>query len=314
MKNPIHAPSSVLMIEPIKFGFNEEAFETNKFQKRPENLTHADVQNQALEEFKAFVSQLKQLDVNVLVYQDNTSPHTPDSIFPNNWISTHDNGLLVTYPMQPSNRRLERRKDIVKDLINKFNYSSHLRLENFENSNPAKFLEGTGSMIFDHDNKVVYAALSPRTNVDVLNKLGQELGYKVISFTALGSEGELIYHTNVMLCIGETFAVIGDQTIKESDKESVISSLIEGGKELIKLTNDQVYNHFAGNMLQLRNNKNETILVMSKAAYDSLTKSQISALKKHNDHILYPSLSMIEKVGGGSARCMLAEVYIPSSN
>lgn len=307
----IQAPNTVLMIEPAGFGFNDDAFATNKFQVKPTRNEASEVQKIALKEFSFFVEQLNQVGVSVIVYKDTNEPKTPDAIFPNNWISTHQNGKIVTYPMQPLNRRLERRKDIVNYLINRFGYSDHVLLEKFELEDSPKFLEGTGSMVFDHNNKTIYAAISPRTSPEVLNTFSELFKMNIVSFKAFGSAGEEIYHTNVMLCIGETFAVVGKDTIDESDRDRVLSSLTTANKEVIYLSNDQIYNHFAGNMLQLRNQNNEKVLVMSMAAKESLTHDQFLLLKKHNDHIVSPNLSMIEKIGGGSARCMLAEIFLP---
>jgi len=311
MKKAIYSSNTVLMIKPVQFGFNEEAFETNKFQQKVEGQSQEEVQEKALQEFNNFVEQLKELNVNVLVYNDSKETFTPDSIFPNNWISTHSNGMIITYPMQPKNRRLERRKDIVLDLFSRFGFSYLIELEDHEDAEPPKYLEGTGSMVLDHQKKIIYAALSPRTNEEVLSELAKHLRYRVVSFTAYGAHEEAIYHTNVMMCIGEKFIVIGENTIAEEDRERVMESVRKANKAVIELSNDQVYNHFAGNMLQLRNNNDETILVMSEAALNSLTKEQLKKLSKHNNHLLGVPLSTIEKIGGGSARCMLAEVYQP---
>ncbi len=300
----------VLMIRPTNFGFNEEAFLSNSFQNKPTEKEEGSIQSLALQEFDAFVDQLKSVGVDVIEFEDVPNSQSPDSIFPNNWISTHENGLLFTYPMTVSNRRKERRQDIIDFLIAQNGYRS-IDLSLSENHQPPQFLEGTGSMIFDHHAKRIYAAISPRTDEMLLHLFAKQLGYSVVSFTAYGKAQEKIYHTNVMLCIGDTFAVLGADTIDEQHRKMVIESLENDGKEIIYLSNDQVYNHFAGNMLQLQNTNGEHVLVMSDSAFNALTEEQLGLIKKHNEHILHVSIPTIERIGGGSARCMIAEVFSP---
>jgi len=312
MKTSVHSPKTVLMVKPVQFGFNEEAFVTNKFQQKAVNTPQSELQDKALQEFNLVVEKLIELKVNVLVYSDSKETFTPDSIFPNNWISTHSNGMVFTYPMLAKNRQLERRKDIVLDLFSRFGFSYLIELEGYENAKPPKYLEGTGSMVLDNQKRIVYAAISPRTDESLLAEFAKHLRYKVVSFTAYGAEKEKIYHTNVMMCVGEKYIIIGTNTIAEEDREEVMGIVRKANKAVIELTNKQVYEHFAGNMLQLRNNDNETVLVMSEAAYNSLTKEQLKKLNKHNDHLLSVAIPTVEKIGGGSARCMLAEVYMPN--
>lgn len=297
---------TILMIQPTQFGFNEEAFETNSFQNKPARIEEQKIQGKALKEFFAFVEKLKGIGVQVIVFKDFENSTTPDSIFPNNWFSTHQSNYLITYPMAVSNRRKERREDIIDYLISK-NGFEHQPLESFEES--CSFLEGTGSLIFDHENKIVYAARSPRTHLNVIEELCKLLGYKSCIFESYGKSGELIYHTNVMMCIGESFIAIGKDTIQESDRFKVHDSIEKSGKELIYLSNDQVYNHFAGNMLQIKNIKGERVLVMSDTAFDSLSSDQKNQFERHTDHIVQAHIPTIERVGGGSARCMIAEVF-----
>ena len=275
MKTPVHSPKTVLMVKPVQFGFNEEAFVTNKFQQKAVNTPQSELQGKALQEFNLVVEKLIELKVNVLVYSDSKETFTPDSIFPNNWISTHSNGMVFTYPMLAKNRQLERRKDIVLDLFSRFGFSYLIELEDYEDAKPPKYLEGTGSMVLDHQKRIVYAAISPRTDESVLAEFAKHLRYKVVSFTAYGAQKEKIYHTNVMMCVGEKYIVIGENTIAEEDRERVMASVRKANKAVIELTNKQVYEHFAGNMLQLRNNDDETVLVMSEAAYNSLNKGAV---------------------------------------
>lgn len=301
---------TLLMIRPSNFGFNHETFLSNSFQNKPEDNEAELIQKKALIEFDEFVKKLRSIDVEVIVFDDFKDSKSPDSIFPNNWISTHSKGKLFTFPMMVENRRKERRNDIIDHLVHLNNYT-HIDLTASENYKEPKILEGTGSMIFDHMSKKIYAAISPRTNLTQLKKFADEIGYSIISFTAYGKQNELIYHTNVMMTIGEGFAVIGSDTIDKNEVDLVKKSLIEDKKELIELTNDQVYNHFAGNMLQITNKKDEKIIVMSENAYSSLSEFQISQLRKYNDKILHVEIPTIERIGGGSARCMLAEIFKP---
>lgn len=298
------------MIEPVQFGFNEEASQTNSFQNKPLKAEASIVQTKALTEFKNFVQQLEAIGVNVHVFPDTTNTFTPDSIFPNNWISTHETGELFTYPMAVPNRRKERRQEIIQFLIDRHDYT-HIDLSSWEDETPPRYLEGTGGMIFDRENRVCYAALSDRTNLSALNEYCNMIDYEVVPFTAYGKAGEAIYHTNVMLNIGETFACIGRETLALNDQDRVVSSLESLGKEVIEFSNEQIYEHFAGNMLQVRNKRGETVLVLSDRIYGNLNPNQRKSLEKHNDHLLPIDIRTIEKIGGGSVRCMLAEVFIP---
>lgn len=311
MKDPIRSPNTVLMVKPVQFGFNDAAFVTNKFQQKVYDISQGDVQEKALQEFNGFVEQLREIKINVLIYNDSKETFTPDSIFPNNWMSTHSNGMIFTYPMLVKNRQMERRKDVILDLFSRFGFSYLIELEDYEDAEPPKYLEGTGSMVLDHQKRIIYAAISPRTDENVLTEFAKHVRYRVVSFKAYGAQKEKIYHTNLMLCIGEKYIIVGEDTIAEEDRERVMAVIKKANKSVIKLTNKQVYEHYAGNMLQLRNNDGETVLVMSKAAYHSLTGEQLKKLNKHNDHLLAIPLQTIEKVGGGSARCMLAEVFQP---
>jgi len=305
------ATDTVLMIDPGYFGFNEEASITNKFQRKISELSEVQIRDIAALEFQNFVETLSDFGVDVIVVKDTNEPETPDAVFPNNWISTHTDGTIVTYPMATASRRLERRQDVLDFLTDEFGYSNYLSMEESEEGDAAKFLEGTGSMVMDHEAKVIYAALSPRTDSALLKELADKIGYTTCEFTAHGKEGELVYHTNVMMCVAENYAVVGMDTIVESDRQRVMDSLTTAGKEIIALDNTQVYQSFAGNMLQLRNQSDETILVMSTTAYDSLLDDQLKALEGLNDHVVHVPIHMIELIGGGSARCMMAEIYKP---
>jgi len=298
--------STVLMIRPVAFGFNEQTAGSNAFQQQ--GLDQQNVQQQALQEFDTLVTALRDNGVDVIVVDDTPHPHTPDSIFPNNWVSFHENGQIFLYPMQAENRRLERREDIVDRLKAKFNISEVDDLSHFEASE--KFLEGTGSMVLDRQNKIAYACLSPRTDREVLTEFSERSGYSTIEFHAVDGLGKAIYHTNVLMCMGEAFVVIClDSVTDEDERELLTDSFALTGKEIVEISLDQM-NAFAGNMLELVNDKGEHLLVMSARAYHSLSQEQINSLEKHCK-LIYADLNTIETNGGGSARCMIAEVRLP---
>lgn len=293
------------MIRPVDFKFNEQTAANNKFQVAS---TESDTQTQALKEFDGFVEILRKNGIDVTVVDDTLQPETPDSIFPNNWVSFHDDGSIYLYPMFSDNRRLERRKDILEGLSEKFevNHVSDLSFYEMQYA----FLEGTGSMVLDRVNKIAYACLSVRTDQEVLDNFCMLTGYESVSFQAVDDTNFPIYHTNVMMCIGDRFAVICLDSIRnEEEKLAVMLRLTNSGKTIVEITLDQM-NHFAGNMLQVSNSEGESILVMSEQAFLSLTKDQVATLE-HFSRIIYAPIYTIEKNGGGSARCMLAEIHLP---
>jgi hypothetical protein len=308
-KKPMNKQSTftILMIRPVKFGYNEQTATSNAFQNKID-LKSEEAQANAAKEFDGFVNMLRSNAVNVIVIDDTLSPHTPDSIFPNNWISFHDNGDILLYPMQAENRRLERREDIIRRLEETFRVKQVIDLSNFEAQN--QFLEGTGSMVLDRQNKIAYACLSPRTDAEVLEAFSKQENYKVLLFNSVDAKDQPIYHTNVVMCIGTKFAVICLGSIKDEDeKQQVINTLKESGKEVIDITFDQM-NRFAGNMLEIENTSGEKLLVMSQKAYQSLSSEQVATLSNYA-RLIYANLDTIETLGGGSARCMLAEVHLP---
>lgn len=293
------------MIRPVDFKFNEQTAGNNKFQVAS---GQSDVQSLALNEFDGFVDLLRKNDVDVTVVDDTLQPETPDSIFPNNWVSFHDDGSVYLYPMFSENRRLERRKEILDGLKEKFEVNHVSDLSFYETQ--YAFLEGTGSMVLDRVNKIAYACLSVRTDQEVLDNFCLLTGYESVSFQAVDSTNFPIYHTNVMMCIGDQFAVIClDAIPNQEERLAVTLSLNSTGKQIIEITLDQM-NHFAGNMLQVANQSGESLLVMSEQAYLSLTADQLNILEKYA-RMVYAPLYTIEKNGGGSARCMLAEIHLP---
>ncbi len=293
------------MIRPVRFGFNEQTALSNSFQD--EQQRNNPVQDAALKEFDHMAEVLKANGVDVIIVEDTPEPHTPDSIFPNNWISTHSDGSIYLYPMAAENRRHERRTDIVQLLRQNFEVTELTDLSFFESE--GKFLEGTGSMVLDRVNKLAYACLSPRTNNAVLDEFSGRSGYKTIGFHAFADKTP-IYHTNVMMCLGKSFTVICLESVPDEDEKALLSTnLKNSGKKIIEISSDQMH-HFAGNMLQLKNNRGENLLVLSEQAYNSLNNQQISQLGSYCKLIQVP-LNTIETSGGGSARCMIAEIHLP---
>ncbi len=298
--------SNILMIRPAGFDYNAETAINNAFQVKTENNN---IQEKALKEFNDFVLTLKNKGINVLVIDDTPEPHTPDSIFPNNWISFHQGGTIVLYPMFALNRRLERKPEVIDIIKKQFVVKHTVDLSNFEEQD--KFLEGTGSMVLDHDKMIAYACISPRTNAELFKQFCEEMHYHPVLFTAADKEGRQIYHTNVMMCVADKYVIICLDAITNAvEKDKVINTIHNSGKTLVPITLDQM-NHFAGNMLQLSNQQGQPLLVMSTQAFDSLTKEQREQLENFNE-IVHSSLNIIEANGGGSARCMIAEIFLPA--
>ena len=311
---PKQTTSNILMIRPIKFQLNEQTAVNNYYQKVIEGLTTEQAQGQALKEFDDFVAKIRQYGINVIVIDDTETPKTPDSIFPNNWISFHADGRIGLFPMFAENRRKERREDIIATIKNGFDVSEVLDMTGHEED--AHYLEGTGSLVLDRINKIAYAALSIRTDSDVVDAFCKNFGYDPVKFTAyqtVGDERLPIYHTNVMMCVADNFAVLcADAIDSPVERSNVIYTLEKSGKEIIYITENQ-NSHFAGNMLQVNNSVGKTFLVMSSAAFQSLNTEQITSIEKHSP-IIHSSLDTIEALGGGSARCMMAEVFLPEKS
>jgi hypothetical protein len=294
--------SKIFMVRPVKFGYNEQTAASNSFQNYAPEIISENIQQQALQEFNLYTDKLIKAGIEVIIFNDTLDPHTPDSIFPNNWISFHENNSMVIYPMLAENRRQERRKDIIDYFSEK---NSVIDLSSYENE--GIILEGTGSIVFDYDHRLAFANISPRTDLKLLNELCTTLGYTAITFTAVDSEKNNIYHTNVVMCIGNNFAVLCKECILDpGELKRVIESLEKSGHEIIEISSEQM-NFFAGNMYQLFNDKKQSIIVMSEQAYHSLMREQTLQLEKHG-MLLYSPLYTIEKYGGGSARCMIADV------
>lgn len=299
----------ILMIRPVNFGFNKETAEDNVFQKKPGEDTTADsVQSKALHEFDTLVSILRANGVEVLVIEDTINPPTPDSIFPNNAFSFHLDGTLCLFPLNAKNRRLERKPTVLERIKGNFRVEKTVDLTSYERE--GLFLEGTGAMVLDRVNRIIYASRSARTNDIVLKDFASHLGFsKSIIFESYDESGRMIYHTNVMMSVCDEFVLIClDAILDERLRKMVRTSIVETGKEVIEISLSQV-NNFVGNMLQVRNTSGEKLLVMSCRAFHSLSDNQRQRLKNFN-RILHSDLTTIEDIGGGSARCMMAEIFL----
>ena len=305
VQNQPQSTSRMMMIRPAKFGFNPETAGSNGFQHKPlEN----GIENTANDEFDLMIHQLEVAGIELHVFDDKDDANRPDAVFSNNWISFHQSGKVVLYPMMAENRRAERRMDIIESLRTNFKIEEIIDLTHFESE--GKYLEGTGSMVLDRRYKIAYACLSPRTHPEVLNAFAEALGYEIVSFSASDENDMPVYHTNVLMCVGDIFAVVCLEAIKDPDERQLVrATLEETNKYIIEISLDQV-RHFAGNMLLTKNNRSDKFLVMSTQAYNALTKKQKEMLSEYG-RLLHTDLSFIEENGGGSARCMMTEIHLP---
>lgn len=300
--------STILMIRPAHFGYNIETAGNNAFQSNPEGISPESIKQSAVAEFDTFVDQLRAAGVEVIVVEDTAEPVKPDAIFPNNWITTHADGTIVTYPKFAPTRRKERREDIIQLLSDRYSVSRELSLVDGEEMDI--YLEGTGSMILDRPNRVVYACRSLRTDESLLQRFCEEMGYEMELFDAVDKDGMPIYHTNVMMALGLNLVVICLDSIRDTqERQNLEARFAQTGKEVINIRLEQM-EAFAGNMLQVAGAGGQPILVMSEQAYRSLRSDQVEALKKKTE-LLYSPLDTIETYGGGSARCMMAEIFLP---
>lgn len=299
----------LLMIRPVRFGYNAQTAVNNAFQVQDANQVK--VQQKAVEEFDDFVAKLTEAGVDVTVVQDTEEPHTPDSIFPNNWVSFHRGGKVILYPMYAENRRLERNRGVLDAIEKKFIVTEILDFSGNESKD--LFLEGTGSMVLDRVNRISYACLSPRTDKTLFEEWCNKTGYKGVVFLATDGKGTPIYHTNVLMAVAAQYVVICLDALPDiSEREFVVKTIEKTGKKVIEISLDQM-NHFAGNMLQVENKDGEHILVMSSQAFHSLLPEQKETLQFYN-RIVHSNLQTIETNGGGSARCMMAEIHLESVN
>jgi hypothetical protein len=301
----------VLMIRPVRFAPNSQTAPSNRFQQ-PVSQAAQDLQSLALNEFEGLRQALLAAGVGVVVFDDTPEPHTPDSIFPNNWVSFHADGTVLLYPMLAPNRRLERRTDLLDALMcGEFRIERIIDLSQYEDEQA--YLEGTGSLILDRVNHVAYACLSPRTHARVLADFAQRLGYELVVFEATDSAGAPIYHTNVMLSIGCRVAVVCAASVRADQRRQVLHSLRASGRLVLELS-DQQMQAFAGNVLELRTLAGESVIVISERAHQSLDDQQRTLLATVGGRILSVPIPTIERIGGGSVRCMLAEIHLPRTS
>lgn len=305
----MQSASTVFMVRPAAFGFNPETAPSNSFQQPVTNQTPGALQARALAEFDGAVAQLRVHGMQVLVFEDAPTPVRPDAVFPNNWLSLHTDGRVLLYPMCAPNRRLERRPDILATLAQEFVVTEVVDYAAWEQQNV--FLEGTGSIIFDHEHRVAYAGLSPRTEAGLLAEVCAQLGYRPVPFRAQDTQGQDIYHTNVLMSVGPEFAVVCLESIRDAaERTAVVVSLQETGHEIVDISLAQVA-RFAGNMLALQPAAGAALLALSQSAHEALTPIQRQTLSTYATLLPLP-IPTIETIGGGSVRCMLAEVFLPA--
>ena len=303
--------SEIFMIRPKHFNYNPETAKNNHFQIEEKKLSNEEILENTISEFEELVKKIREKNITIEIFEDKKDIITTDSIFPNNWISLHNDGKIYLYPMFSEIRRKEKRNDIIESYrASGYFINETIDLSEYEKQN--KFLEGTGSMVLDRENKICYAALSERTDKEILNKFCKISGYEPIKFKAYQTfkkKRKEIYHTNVMMCVADKYAIICLESIDNiNERKYVIEKLNKSNKKIIEI-NEQQCNNFAGNMLQVKNKKNKKFLIMSESAYNSLTKDQLKLITSYNE-IIYSSLDTIEKLGGGSARCMITENFL----
>ena len=303
--------NAVLMIRPVRFESNPHTAESNRFQGRT-SVSPDEQQVAALAEFDALVAALRNAGIRVVVVDDTPEPHTPDSVFPNNWVSFHADGRIVLYPMEAPNRRTERRADIIEKLDRELGFRVTEILDLSTHESTGHYLEGTGSMVLDRVDRIAYACLSSRTQLDPLGDFAQQMDYDVVAFDAVDRNGVPIYHTNVMMSVGEKLATICDEAITRDDQRAaVLSRLEDTGHTVVSLNHDQM-DAFAGNMLELRKIDGERLLAMSSQAWQSLYEEQQAMIRENGD-VVHAPIDIIESSAGGSVRCMIAEIHLPIS-
>ncbi|WP_221411318.1 MULTISPECIES: citrulline utilization hydrolase CtlX [unclassified Apibacter] len=305
--------NTVLMIEPVSFGYNYQTAKNNFFQQN-DSVSVESIQEKAKEEFRNMVEKLRKFGINVLVVKDTEQPHTPDSIFPNNWISFHSDGKVVLYPMYAENRRVERREDIL-DSIEKEGFIINEIIDYSQAEEEDIFLEGTGSMVLDRTNEIAYAAISERTNEELFIEFCEDLEFSPVVFHSTQEKNGKrypVYHTNVMMSVAEDFAIICKESIQDVKERKLVIDFLQTTKKEVIIISEEQMNHFLGNTLQLENDKKERFLVMSNTAYQSLNAGQINAINKYSQILVF-DIPTIEKYGGGGVRCMLAEIFLPKA-
>ena len=302
--------SDVMMIRPVAFAGNPQTRPSNAFQQVDAGGEAAASQAAALREFDGLVAALEQAGVTVHAFEDTPEPHTPDSIFPNNWVSFHADGTVVLYPMLAENRRLERRLDLIEALSVRHGFHAARVIDLTRHEHTGRYLEGTGSLVLDRLHRIAYACVSPRTDLDVLGDFAQQLDYDIVAFEAHDANGQAIYHTNVLMSVGERFAAVCLEAIRADERDGVLNQLRGTGRAVVELSLEQM-NAFAGNMLELGSSLTGSVVAMSERARDALTAGQRATLESSAGPIVAAPIPTIEKLGGGSVRCMLAELHLP---
>jgi hypothetical protein len=300
----------VMMVRPVCFAGNPQTLESNSFQVRDAVIQASAAQAAAIVEFDGLASALRVAGVKVHVFDDTLEPHTPDSIFPNNWVSFHCDGTVVLYPMLAENRRLERREDLLEALSASHGFRVSRVLDLTHHESGGKFLEGTGSLVLDRVHRIAYACVSQRTDLDVLGDFAQQLDYEVVAFEAKDAGGAAIYHTNVLMCVGSRFAAICSQCIRQDERAAVLDALRSTGHAILDLSLEQLAN-FAGNMLELSTARGGLVVAMSTRARDALPAAHRALIEEHAGALIAAPIPTIEMLGGGSVRCMLAEIHLP---
>jgi hypothetical protein len=294
------------MVRPAAFGYNPETALTNTMQ-RPGTSEAGSAAVQARAELDAFAGALAQTGVVVCVAEDSPSPPKPDAVFPNNWVSFHADGTLVLYPMQALSRRLERRPEVLDRVIEQLGFKVARVVDLTRHEAAGRFLEGTGSLVLDHVQRLAFASLSPRTHPDIIEEWAEALDYEPVVFSAHDRGGVPLYHTNVLMSIGARFAVVGSAALPPDDRGRVLERLRASGRELIDIDHGQI-ERFAGNVLELRSPEGG-VIVMSRSAREAFGDKILQVLEASTGHLLTVDIPVIEQLGGGSARCMLAEVF-----
>ncbi|MEL7118665.1 MAG: arginine deiminase-related protein [Bacteroidota bacterium] len=298
----------ILMVRPAHFGYNEETADDNAFQARDENMNTTEVQEEAVREFDTLIAKLRAADIDVFLVNDADDPYTPDAVFPNNWVSFHQNGTIATYPMYSSIRRRERQEEIIQMVKEKFGFDKRMHFEQLEFED--KFLEGTGSLVLDRLNKIAFACKSHRTHEDAVDQFCKYMNYEKVLFSAYDEPGKPIYHTNVMMTMGDHFAIVCMESIKnERERLALQTKLADNDKTIIEISFEQM-GKFAGNTLLVNNNHEESYLVMSSSAYHAFDERQLKILERFAK-IIHSPIPTIEKSSGGSVRCMMAEIFVP---
>ena len=303
----IQCAAAVLMVRPAAFGWNPQTAVTNRFQVPP---PPCDLQSRALAEFDRLAHALDAADVEVHALADRADPPCPDALFPNNWVSLHADGTVVLYPMLAPNRRLERRPELLTELAQRGGFRVERLLDLTHHEFHGRFLEGTGSVVFDHPSRAAYACLSPRSDADVLRELCAGIDYEPVVFNATGPAGAPVYHTNVMLAIGRRFVVVCADAIPAGERGALLERLGAGGRHVESIDATQMA-HFAGNLLELRTRTGGSVLAVSRRGLESLVPAARERLAACVDRVIDVPVPTIEDTGGGSVRCMLAEVFLP---